>query len=838
MKKKTVKNERVSKVESSKPKKDMSGEVQAVLFFALCIMVLLALVTFDVQDTGVSNQNITGETHNALGKAGAIFSNFIIQGFGVASYILPILLFSFGMRRLRGQSVPAYKILGMFFVLTFFSLFSSVTHFLVKEETAGGMVGAFLYKSLLPWIGSTGIVIILACCIPIFAKLLFNISLLSGVLSMLQKGYNALHAMMNGVHGRVKRGVLKKKMEQIYSNMLEEDNFSEVEQTNAWQSIGEENTVKTPKRRFSIASLLTRYLGITIDDNKNEAVFDDLMGLSNYDAEHNSMESPRDIEVKAMYDKKDNALNAFDDLIELPTYKMNEYRHQKSSAHEDRNAFSQKKKEMPSHLLQSQFSDSLEMLPEESTLPDVTLLGSAPKHAMTAEEKQRIKEVGDKIIACLQEFKVQADLVGYTPGPVITQYEIRPHAGVRVSKIKNLGDDLALKLEAISVRVQAPIPETDLIGIEVPNKKRQTVYFQELITSKAFEQQQSLLTMALGKTTAGHPFFADLAQMPHLLIAGSTGAGKSVCLNSIILSILYKASPKEVQFLLIDPKRVELQAYQDLPHLVHPVVTQMDLARSALQWAVEEMERRYSSMERMGSKDIIDYNAKVRRILASHSERADVLQEFPYIVILIDELADLILTATKEVETNLTRLSQLARACGMHLILATQRPSVDVVTALIKANFPSRIAFRVTSRHDSGTILDTVGAEKLLGKGDMLFKTTHIQRIHGAFVSTDEVEAVVDYWKSKERPMYTVDFAQWQMEKSMQTTTIGMFADENDPQYQEAVRFVYERGEASISAIQRRFRIGFNKAARYVEQMEQNGILENVGGPRRKVVRS
>ncbi len=818
--KQAKKNEYIAKSESKKQMKGFDGSIQSVLFFALSIMIFLALVTSNVADSGVSYTNQAGVIHNALGRGGALFSSFVIQAFGGASFILPFIFFAFGIVKLRGNSISIYKVFGALLVLVLFSLFSAFTTFQVHEEKFGGMVGKFLYDILANWIGFMGVAIILVCSIPILTQLLFNISLMNGVVRIFQKVYVGIGNVAKYIMGSIHSFLFRRKMERLYTNARGEDNSKEEKNR---ESVHTQQKGLHTNRRQHLTSLLTRWLGIKIEESKSEEVFDDLMGLSHYDSEDSSIEIYTD-------EHKDD-----EELIHLPLT-VNQSMYTLSSPHIP------SKREIPKNSREREEyeiinTETKEILPEQSNLPDVGLLGSTPKVAISAEEKKRIKEVGEKIIACLKEFKVDADLVGETPGPVITQYKIRPHPGVRVSKIKNLGDDLALKLEAISVRVQAPIPETDLIGIEVPNRKRETVYFQELINSKAFEKQESLLTMALGKTTAGHPFFADLAQMPHLLIAGSTGAGKSVCLNSIILSILYKASPKDVQLLLIDPKRVELQAYQDLPHLVHPVVTQMDLARSALQWAVEEMERRYSSMERMGSKDIVDYNAKVRRIVTSHVERADVLKEFPYMVILIDELADLILTATKEVETNLTRLSQLARACGIHLILATQRPSVDVVTALIKANFPSRIAFRVTSRHDSGTILDTIGAEKLLGKGDMLFKTTQIQRIHGAFVSTDEVEAVVDYWKSKEKPNYSIDFAQWQTEKSLQTTTAGLFADENDPQYQEAVKFVYERGEASISAIQRRFRIGFNKAARYVEQMEQNGILENVGGTKRKVVR-
>jgi S-DNA-T family DNA segregation ATPase FtsK/SpoIIIE len=329
--------------------------------------------------------------------------------------------------------------------------------------------------------------------------------------------------------------------------------------------------------------------------------------------------------------------------------------------------------------------------------------------------------------------------------------------------------------------------------------------------------------------------------MPHLLVAGATGAGKSVCLNSILLSFLYKARPEEVKLLLVDPKRVEMAVYADLPHLIHPVVTEMPLAKNALEWAVLEMERRYTAMARAGVRNITDYNAKISSWGQQPPEGMEDLEFIPYLVLVVDELADLMLVAAKEVEISIVRLAQLARAAGIHLILATQRPSVDVVTGLIKANFPCRISFQVTSKHDSRTILDTVGAEHLLGKGDMLFKPGggKSKRLHGAYVSDQNVAAVVDYWKSQQRPEYQIDFSDWSADPDG-----GLFSGggnetgdiSSDPLYNDAVEFVRQQGKASISLIQRKFRIGFNKAARFVEQMEQDGIITPADGSKPRLV--
>ncbi len=477
--------------------------------------------------------------------------------------------------------------------------------------------------------------------------------------------------------------------------------------------------------------------------------------------------------------------------------------------------------------------------PPYAPLPSLDLLRTAPASG-AGTPRELLEAKGRSLMNCLNDFSIQGELVGITPGPVVTMFEIRPAPGVRVSRIANLSDDLALALKAVAVRIQAPVPGTDTVGIEIPNEVRETVCLKELLSSQIFQQSKSLLTLALGKDIAGLPAVADLASMPHLLVAGATGAGKSVGINSIILSFLYKARPEEVKLLLVDPKRVEMAIYADLPHLVHPVVTEMQMAKNALEWAVAEMEERYNAIAKAGVRNIADYNAK----LASWGETPPIGMEdlafIPYLVIVIDELADLMLVAAKEVETSIVRLAQLARAAGIHLILATQRPSVDVVTGLIKANFPCRISFQVTSKHDSRTILDAVGAEHLLGKGDMLFKPGggKFKRMHGAFVSDQNVNAVVGYWKSRQRPDYQVDFSDWAPEGAGNVFSgNGGGADiAGDPLYNEAVEFVRQQGKASISLIQRKFRIGFNKAARFVEQMELDGIIGPADGSKPRMV--
>lgn len=467
--------------------------------------------------------------------------------------------------------------------------------------------------------------------------------------------------------------------------------------------------------------------------------------------------------------------------------------------------------------------------------PDLNIL-APPDRKQPRTSPQKLQEMGQALVACLADFGVQGEVQHIQPGPVITMFEYKPAPGVKISRIAGLSDDLSLGLKAASVRVVAPLPGKDTVGVEIPNEHRQSVCLREILESEAFQKSKSKLTMAIGKDIQGVPVVADLARMPHLLVAGATGAGKSVGLNAMILSILFKARPDEVKFLLVDPKRIELAVYADLPHLVHPVVTEMSLAKSALDWVVAEMDARYEAMASLGVRHIGAYQQKVAEL---PPEEAAEHRPMPFLVIIIDELADLMLTAAKEVEVSIVRLAQLARASGIHLILATQRPSVDVVTGLIKANFPCRISFQVTSKYDSRTILDSVGAEHLLGQGDMLFKPSagKLQRMHGAFVRDEEIAAVVKAWRDQQEPSFELDFGDWGKEKNGRNGAAGEGNDVvDDPVYSEAVEFVLEQGRASISLLQRRFRIGFNRSARFIEQMEKDGLVGAQDGSKPRAV--
>jgi S-DNA-T family DNA segregation ATPase FtsK/SpoIIIE len=468
-------------------------------------------------------------------------------------------------------------------------------------------------------------------------------------------------------------------------------------------------------------------------------------------------------------------------------------------------------------------------------LPDIDLLHDPPP-SKSKPTKEELIERSDLLERKLQDYSIDGKVTYVSPGPIVTMFEFEPAPGIKISKVMSLADDLAMALRAHSIRI-SPIQGRSTLGIEVPNKDREDVYLKEILSNDAFHKSHSKLTIALGKDIFGVPVMADLSRMPHLLIAGATGSGKSVGLNSIVISLLFRATPKEVKMLMIDPKMLELSAYEEIPHLLMPVITLPKEASNALKTLVVEMERRYRLLADSGARNIETYNKK---LLASAPKSSGVDGEdekefLPYIVIFIDELADLMFASGREVEDSIARLAQMARAAGIHLILATQRPSVDVITGIIKANFPSRISFQVSSKLDSRIVLDTYGADQLLGKGDMLFTSPgrKIKRIHGAYVSEDEIRNVVNFIKAQEGPDYTL------LEDLVSEPEGKSNFEEQDELYANARDLVLSAGQASISYIQRRMKIGYNRAARIMEMLEEDGIVGPPGeaGKPREVIR-
>ena len=519
------------------------------------------------------------------------------------------------------------------------------------------------------------------------------------------------------------------------------------------------------------------------------------------------------------------------------------------------------KKAKPKKVEQTHFEFSKLKPDGKFQLPPFTLLAEAPQKDMRVKRDHLVtnSRILEKKLA---DFGVEGRVVEVMPGPVITMYELEPASGVKINRITNLSDDLALALMAPSIRILAPIPGKSVIGIEIPNLKREPVFLKDVLDNDAFTASPLRLPIALGVDFVGTPVIADLAKMPHLLIAGTTGSGKSVALNAMICSILFKAQPDDIKFLMVDPKRLELSSYEGIPHLMHPVVVDPKKASQVLRWTVEEMERRYKVISALGVKSIDAYNEMILAgpkgkmnavfkdlknetrpdadVADSSTQNTPLFQhvKLPYIVVVIDELADLMMVASRDVEESLTRLAQMARAAGIHLILATQRPSVDVITGLIKANFPTRISFKVSSKIDSRTIIDQPGAEQLLGAGDMLFippGTSKLSRIHGAYVSDDEISRIVDFIKMQAQPTYDASIEKFEFE-SAQTQHDE---DGDDEKYDEAVALVGELGQASISLVQRYMKIGYNRAARMIEQMEREGIVGPSDGakPRKVLIR-
>ncbi len=500
--------------------------------------------------------------------------------------------------------------------------------------------------------------------------------------------------------------------------------------------------------------------------------------------------------------------------------------------------------------------DSTE-IPKQATLdfidnyqiPPISLLNNPPTKSRTITEKE-LKANASLILSKLKDFGVDGEILEIKPGPVITMYEFTPAPGIKINKIVSLADDLAMALKAAPVRVVAPIPGKNAVGIEIPNRSRELVSLRRILASKEFTASNAPLTLALGTDIEGVPVMTNLAKMPHLLIAGATGTGKSVGLNTMILSLLYKNNPSELKFIMIDPKRIELSHYEGIPHLLHPVVIDPREALPVLKWAVSEMEQRYIIFKDHGMKGLDSYNKKVKKenpnartTLATLTTEDSEVGLLPKIVVVIDEMADLMMI-NREVEVFIARLAQMARAAGIYMIVATQRPSVDVITGLIKSNFPSRISFRVSSKIDSRTILDSSGADQLLGLGDMLFLlpgTSNLKRVHGAYVSEDELDKVIEFIREQKGPDYIKEIDTQIEQLAREDSDSSGLYEESDPVYDEALEFVTNKGSASISLIQRRFRVGYNRAARIIEQMETEGILgpaDAAGKPRKVLVKS
>ena len=782
------------------PPSHIQREVIGVLLIALSLLMLLSLLSFvpgEAQTVATGVSDVT-PPRNLIGSFGAVLASAFFFGIGGAAYLCPLLLGRVGFRcfsqaliGIRVRTI-ASSLAAVFFLSAFLHLEAigvpTVTSGMIARGMAGGIIGQTIAEGLRAVFAGTGAHILIIAGFLVSLLLTTPLSLAEAVRRLPERWATIREGMVAVMPDRSTEDVAEAPKE-----------------------------ISTRRQRNN-----TRLISSAADEEFLAETTKELDPVPTYKA---PIIQPFPVPVP----ETDDTATSQPDVIGTRTE------------------------------------------PGDYRLPDPELLLSDPSGPLDRMSDDELKAQSEVLSKALMSFGIEGTVTEVRPGPVVTMYEFEPAPGTKVSRIVNLADDLALALKATSLRIVAPIPGKSVVGIEVPNRSRDTVSFKEVIMSDAFKRARSRLTLALGKDIFGAPMTADLKTMPHLLVAGATGAGKSVSLNTMLLSILFSAKPSEVKLLLIDPKMLEFQSYEGIPHLLRPVITDPKSAARGLGWVVAEMERRYKLLAEAGVRNIDAYNRKVSGLHEAFSEncqpaveQADSPMPFlseeerlsagettvaegqpgcmkptptppeplPFIVVMIDELADLMMVAPKDVEDKIARLAQMARASGIHLVLATQRPSVDVLTGLIKANFPARIAFQVSSKTDSRTILDANGAEALLGRGDMLYLasgTGRLLRLHGSFVSDDDVRGVVEFVKDQAAPSYNPELQSLKLEEAA--------AEEaKDEVYEQAKELVLSTGQASASLIQRRLRVGYPRAARMIEQMESDGIVGAAGRDGRREV--
>ena len=755
--------------ESSSRSKLLLAEGALIGWVALCLILLLALLSYSPEDPGWSHTGSREGVANLIGPAGAWMSDISFALFGLMAYLLPVLLGVRALQILRtyflrepsefDSATAVLRVVGFMLVMISATSLANIQYEDIANtypEGMGGILGEYVGVAIISMFSHTGSTLLL------LALFLFGLTVFADISWIKLIDYLGMSTIVIGGKARnyysqrsIQRKEAKKAKAAVSERLVKVESAAKRKETKVPPVIQPVTQSKRPSPR--------------VLREKQQKLFDD------------------------------------SELV--------------------------------------------------GSLPQINLLDPPDKSRATGYSADSLEHLSRLLELKLQDFGITAEVTEVLPGPVVTRFEIQPAPGIKVSRISGLAKDLARSMAVISVRVVEVIPGKSVVGIEIPNEKREMVRLSEVISSEAFDRSSSPLTLALGNDIAGIPTVADLARMPHLLVAGTTGSGKSVGINAMLLSLLLKASPDEVKLILIDPKMLELSIYDDIPHLLTPVITDMKDAASGLRWCVGEMERRYKLMAALGVRNIAGYNRKIEDAIKAGNPIVDplwtfdpsavgwdekeeppeapMLEALPYIVVVIDEFADMMMIVGKKVEQLIARIAQKARAAGIHLILATQRPSVDVITGLIKANVPTRIAFQVSSKIDSRTILDQGGAEQLLGHGDMLYLppgTSVPERIHGAFVDDHEVHKVVADWKRRGTPSYLSDITD---EASVSSIAVPGFdtTDENgddtesDPLYDEAVAFVLESGKASISSVQRKLRVGYNRAARLIEQMEASGVV-------------
>lgn len=805
------------------------NEAVGLLLFLLGLAVALALASYSPDDPSWNTATSLTRTHNLVGRFGALFADFQLQLLGLSAFLLPLLIAGLGWNWFRSKEItsPGVKIFGavaLWLSVSTACRLAPVPGILAGGLPSSGMAGMIIADYLVGLVNPTGAAILTAACgvIALYLLTAFEVAMVGRWLQGPVAWWSARVAAFSTWKQERRAAAIAKSKQRAAVRIAQQAARPAPAAASTPHGIAEivapSDTTSARARRsrrlpdetvdqlnskddipvvpLTVSTPIAAELGINRFSHDDEPPFD----LDDAEAE----ESENDIPIRSL-DEIAAAETAADD---------DEYDQPAKSRPDQQDRVKPKRKR-------------LYRLPNTDLLTEIPVRGGY--------DSQELKEVAGRIKSKLEEFNVRGSVTQINPGPVVTTFEYKPEAGVKYSRITTLTEDLCLGLQAESVLIER-LPGKPTVGIEVPNSKREVISLREILESFEFSESPSRMTIALGKDINGRIKVASLETMPHLLIAGSTGSGKSVMLNAMIMSFLYKATPDEVRMIMVDPKRVELGIYEGIPHLLTPVITEPKKATNALRNAVLEMERRLKLLASQGVRNIDQFNRKVAQLRQQPmnlfegqpaGDAAEELQPLPYILILIDELADLMMLERANVEECITRLAQMARAVGMHLVLATQRPSVDVITGLIKANFPSRISFRVATRVDSRTVLDSMGAEHLLGKGDMLYLppgSSRLTRVHGAYVSELETNRVVDFWKEQATPEYDQTFLLTPPSEE-DDGDVEMVDGEQDAMYEDAVRCVVEMGKASTSTLQRRLRLGYGRAARILDMMQRDGII-------------
>ena len=801
-----------------------------ILTVAVCIFLVMALVSHNPQDPGWASTGSNNIATNYGGRAGAWFSDVLLYFFGYVAYLFPLLIgyratILFKNRRQRKDfHWPMFSIRVIGFVMTVLGATGLLALYSIAglDDVSGGVIGSELAEKMdraLNLSGST---------LSLVSMLLIGLTIFTGIswLGLMDR----TGALTISLYEKLK-----------------------ALSVNTWDTYQDKRQLKLDlhaERQQEQANkvVINKFENAKISPSKKEAVgggFQPLKSIaekvSNVKQKLTKSPETEEHEFSPIENKPDNS------PVQVKAKKKQSSKSDESQSDIKIAPFVKKNK--TSKRMDAEKQGSL-FIASEGPLPSISLLDPAETNKELGFSKDMLEHMSRLLEEKLDDFGVVIKVVEVNPGPVITRFEIQPAPGVKVSKISGLAKDLARSLAVMSVRVVEVIPGKSVVGIEIPNEHRDIVRFSEVLLSKDYDDSESPVTLGLGNDIAGNPVIVNLAKMPHLLVAGTTGSGKSVGVNSMILSILFKATPDEVRFIMVDPKMLELSIYDGIPHLLTPVVTDMKEAANALRWCVAEMERRYKLMAAMGVRNVAGYNRKVKdgiesgeplldplwtpdlHVLDEEQHRPE-LETLPFIVVIIDEFADMMMIVGKKVEELIARIAQKARAAGIHLILATQRPSVDVITGLIKANVPTRISFQVSSKIDSRTVLDQGGAEQLLGHGDMLYMppgTSVPIRVHGAFVDDHEVHAVVDAWKQRGQPNYLEEVLTGGESSDPAAAAFAEDgANEQDALYDEAVAFVTETRRVSISSVQRKLKVGYNRSANLVEAMEQAGVVSSAG---------